>query len=160
MPVEVQVASGAAAPPVTAIRRTIRKWGEGALRGATPLTGSGRPAADGEVCIRVVDAAESHQLNHAYRGKDAPTNVLSFPAGIDLPDALVWGDVVVCVDVVEREAADQGKAFADHFAHMVVHGVLHLLGYDHETADEAAAMERLEIQILDGFGISDPYGEG
>jgi probable rRNA maturation factor len=108
----------------------------------------------------VVDEAESRQLNHDYRHKDSPTNVLSFPAGIDLPEALVWGDVVVCADVVAREAAAQGKRYEDHFAHMVVHGVLHLMGYDHQTADEAAVMERLEQQILDGFGISDPYGEG
>jgi probable rRNA maturation factor len=159
MPVEVQVASRARLPAVAAIER----WGERALQCAplqAPQRQSTRPASDGDVCIRVVDAAESRQLNHDYRHKDAPTNVLSFPAGIDLPDALVWGDIVVCADVVEREAADQGKRFEDHFAHMVVHGVLHLLGYDHQAADEAAVMERLEIQILDGFGISDPYGEG
>jgi probable rRNA maturation factor len=155
MPVEVQVASRARIPAVA----VIEQWGERALECAPPRFSS-RPASDGDVCVRVVDEAESRQLNHDYRQKDAPTNVLSFPAGIDLPDAVVWGDIVVCADVVEREAAVQGKRFEDHFAHMVVHGVLHLLGYDHEAADQAAAMERLEIQILDSFGISDPYGEG
>jgi len=138
----------------------IRQWGEQALRAAPLVVPGSRPAAQGEVCVRVVDEAESRQLNHDYRHKDAPTNVLSFPAGIDLPDALVWGDVVVCADVVAREATAQGKRFEDHFAHMVVHGVLHLLGYDHQSAAEAAAMERLEQNILDRFGIADPYEEG
>jgi probable rRNA maturation factor len=150
------MATRAPAPAAVA----IRQWGERTLRCARPLTSSGRPADQGEVCVRVVDDAESRQLNHDYRHKDSATNVLSFPAGIDLPDALVWGDVVVCADVVAREAASQGKRYEDHFAHMVVHGVLHLMGYDHQSADEAAEMERLEQQILDGFGISDPYGEG
>jgi probable rRNA maturation factor len=112
------------------------------------------------VCVRVVDEDESRRLNRDYRHRDAPTNVLSFPAAIDLPDALVWGDVVVCAPVVQREADAQGKPYEGHFAHMVVHGVLHLLGYDHQAAAAAAAMEKLEIRILDGFGISDPYGEG
>jgi probable rRNA maturation factor len=156
VPSDVQLAAQAPTPAATAIER----WVEQALRCAPPLPVTGRPASDGDVCVRVVDEAEARQLNHDYRRKDSATNVLSFPAGIDLPDALVWGDVVVCPTVVAREAAAQGKAYEDHFAHMVVHGVLHLLGYDHQTADEAAAMERLEIRILDGLGVSDPYGEG
>jgi probable rRNA maturation factor len=85
---------------------------------------------------------------------------LSFPADVDLPDVRIWGDVVICADVVGDEAAIQGKPYDDHFAHMVVHGVLHLLGYDHQTAAEAAVMEQLEVRILDGLAISDPYGEG
>ncbi len=133
----------------------IERWAEGALEGA-PGTGH----AAGELCVRVVDAEESQALNRQYRQKNAPTNVLSFPAGIDLPEARVWGDVVICAPVVEHEAGDQGKPYPDHFAHMVVHGVLHLLGYDHQSAGEAAEMERLEIEILDRFGVSDPYGEG
>lgn len=112
------------------------------------------------MCVRVVDEEESRQLNRQYRHKDVPANVLSFPAGIDLPDVLIWGDVVVCAPVVAGEAAAQGKQYEDHFAHMVVHGVLHLLGYDHQSAAEAAEMEQLEIRILDSFGLSDPYGEG
>ncbi|MFU8814519.1 MAG: rRNA maturation RNase YbeY [Pseudomonadales bacterium] len=156
MPVDVQVATQAPVPPAGRIRR----WGEAALQCAPPLQAVGQPAAAGEVCVRLVDEAESRQLNRDYRHKDAPTNVLSFPAGIDLPDALVWGDIVVCAQVVAREAAAQGKVYDEHFAHMVIHGVLHLLGYDHQSADDAAAMERLEIRILDGFGMSDPYGEG
>ena len=153
MPVDVQLASHSAVPD-TAL---IRKWAEGAL--CAPVQSS-RPAREGEVCVRVVDEDESRRLNRDYRHRDAPTNVLSFPAAIDLPDALVWGDVVVCAPVVQREADAQGKPYEGHFAHVVVHGVLHLLGYDHQAAAAAAAMEKLEIRILDGFGISDPYGEG
>jgi probable rRNA maturation factor len=154
MPVDVQLATGGVAPRAADIQR----WAEGAL-GLESGPGA-RPARDGEVCVRVVDDDESRRLNRDYRHKDAPTNVLSFPAGIDLPDAVVWGDVVVCAPVVRREAVAQGKQYEDHFAHMVVHGVLHLLGYDHQSAAEAAAMEQLEIRILDGLGVSDPYGEG
>ena len=154
MPVDVQLATRSAVPDSTLIQR----WAEGALA-AVPSQGT-RPAGEGEVCVRVVDEDEARRLNRDYRHRDAPTNVLSFPAGIDLPDALVWGDVVVCAPVVRREADAQHKQYEDHFAHMVVHGVLHLFGYDHQADAEAAAMEKLEIRILDGFGMSDPYGEG
>lgn len=155
MPVEVQLATDTDTPDIAA----IDSWATGALA-AVPSAPERRPAADGEVCVRVVDADESRMLNATYRGADQPTNVLSFPAGIDLPEALLWGDVVVCAPVVRREAAEQGKRYEDHFAHMVVHGVLHLFGYDHQTAAEADVMERLEQEILDRFGIGDPYGEG
>jgi len=154
MPVDVQLATHNPAPDSA----LIQQWAEAALA-AAPAQGS-RPAVEGEVCIRVVDEAEARRLNRDYRRKDAPTNVLSFPARIDLPEALVWGDVVVCAPVVAKEAEAQSKQYQDHFAHMVVHGVLHLLGYDHQTSAEAAAMEKLEIRILDRFGVSDPYGEG
>jgi probable rRNA maturation factor len=137
----------------------VTAWASATLATA-PTRPTALPAADGEVCVRVVAEVESRRLNRDYRGKDAPTNVLSFPAGVDLPDALVWGDVVVCAPVVAQEADAQGKAYEAHFAHMVVHGVLHLMGYDHRTAEEAAVMERLEIRILGRFGMSDPYGEG
>jgi probable rRNA maturation factor len=156
VPVDVQLAAALPTPAAADIER----WACGALGEAPVCAASGRPARDGDVCVRVVDAAESQRLNRQYRGRDAPTNVLSFPADIDLPDALIWGDVIVCADVVTREAKDQGKGRDDHFAHMVVHGVLHLLGYDHQSAAQAAVMERLEIQVLRGFGIEDPYGEG
>jgi probable rRNA maturation factor len=154
MPVDVQLATDIATPDAV----TIQRWVQAALNGV-PAAGS-RPVRAGEVCVRVVDEGESQRLNRDYRHQDAPTNVLSFPAAIDLPDVLVWGDVVVCAPVVQGEAAAQGKQYEDHFAHMVVHGVLHLLGYDHKGAAEAAAMEQLEIRILDGLGLSDPYGEG
>jgi probable rRNA maturation factor len=117
---------------------------------------------DGEISVRIVDAAEIHALNRDYRGKDKPTNVLSFPVGdvaglpADMP--VPWGDVVICASVVREEAAAQGKAITDHWAHMLVHGTLHLLGYDHETETEAAEMEALETRILSEHGVADPYG--
>ncbi len=168
MPVDVQYATRSAAPDAESIQR----WAEAALEAASTSDlpcGSGLPAAKpaaaptavrGELCVRVVDEEESRRLNRDYRHKDAPTNVLSFPADIDLPDVLIWGDLVVCAPVVAGEAADQHKQYEDHFAHMVVHGVLHLLGYDHQAADEAAVMEQLEARILDRFAVNDPYGEG
>ncbi|HAT40575.1 MAG TPA: rRNA maturation RNase YbeY [Rheinheimera sp.] len=112
-----------------------------------------------EVTIRIVDEAESQQLNFDYREKDKPTNVLSFPfqqpPGIEeLP---LLGDLVVCAQVVEREATEQNKPLAAHWAHMVVHGCLHLLGFDHITEDEAQEMEAEEIQILADLGFPNPY---
>jgi len=111
-----------------------------------------------EMVIRVVDEQESRQLNSRYRGKDKPTNVLSFPfaapAGIDSNHL---GDLVICAAVVKREAGEQQKKEIDHWAHMVVHGVLHLRGLDHQTEEQAREMEELEKQILAGLGIQDPY---
>jgi len=117
---------------------------------------------DTEVSVRIVDADEIHTLNCEYRGKDKPTNVLSFPAGevaglpADMPVPL--GDIVICASVVRDEAAEQDKTLADHWAHMLVHGTLHLLGYDHEMDTEAAEMEALEMRILTEQGLADPYG--
>jgi probable rRNA maturation factor len=108
--------------------------------------------------IRIVDEPESRSLNARYRGRDQPTNVLSFP--FDAPPVVQsshLGDLVVCATVVAREAREQGKPPDHHWAHMVVHGVLHLRGYDHLDDTGAMAMETLEKQILDGFGIADPY---
>jgi probable rRNA maturation factor len=120
-----------------------------------------RDSGDCEVSVRIVDAAEIQALNRDYRGKDRPTNVLSFPAGdvAGLPDDEVspLGDIVVCASVVRDESVAQGKAVADHWAHMLVHGVLHLFGYDHQSDQEAEAMEALEIEILGAHGIGDPY---
>ena len=117
---------------------------------------------DFEVSVRVVDAEEIRALNKEYRDKDKPTNVLSFPAGqVDgLPAAepQSLGDVVVCAGVVRDEAAAQRKADADHWAHMLVHGTLHLLGFDHETDADALEMEALEVSILATRGLADPYG--
>ena len=119
------------------------------------------PAAAKEVAIRVVDEAEGRELNRSYRQKDYPTNVLSFPCeglpGLpaDAPHGL--GDIVICAPVVAREAAEQGKALQDHWAHLVVHGTLHLLGHDHEAPSDAERMEAQEIRILAGFGIENPY---
>jgi probable rRNA maturation factor len=109
------------------------------------------------VCVRVVDREESRALNSRYRGMDKPTNVLSFPAQVDVPGEHILGDVVVCAAVVCAEAADQGKAVRDHYAHMIVHGVLHLTGYDHVKARDAQLMESLEKKILERVGVADPY---
>ena len=111
-----------------------------------------------EMTVRIVDEAESHALNLNYRGKDRPTNVLSFP--FECPDEVelpLLGDLVICRQVVEREAQEQDKPLMAHWAHMVVHGSLHLLGYDHIEDDEAEEMESLEIQIMTGLGFADPY---
>ena len=130
---------------------SFRRWVDAALRGA-------RRRKATELSIRIVDADEGRELNRDYRGKDYATNVLSFEA--DLPPELklpLVGDMVICAPVVAREAAEQGKRPRDHWAHLTVHGTLHLLGYDHIVAAEAEAMEALETRILAGLGIADPY---
>ena len=153
--VELQVASAIAAPP----EDVIRGWAETVLA-AAPRCGAGDgPAGAGELCIRLVDEAESAALNAEYRHKNGPTNVLSFAADIDVPELRIWGDIVICAPLVHAEARAQGKPVDAHFAHLVVHGVLHLLGYDHQSDDEADQMESLEKHLLDQLGIPDPYGE-
>lgn len=117
---------------------------------------------EAELSIRIVDPQESQQLNHQYRDKDKPTNVLSFefqaPIGITGGVEInLLGDLVICASVVENEATQQNKTISDHWAHMVVHGCLHLLGYDHITNEEAEVMEQLEIDILQQLGINNPY---
>ncbi|MCG9697410.1 rRNA maturation RNase YbeY [Shewanella sp. Isolate11] len=115
---------------------------------------------EAELTIRLVDVAESQQLNHTYRGKDKPTNVLSFPfespPEVELP---LLGDLVICVPVVEAEASSQNKPLEAHWAHMVVHGCLHLLGYDHIDETEAEEMESLETQLIESLGFPNPYKE-
>ena len=111
-----------------------------------------------EVTVRVVDELESQQLNFEYRGKDSPTNVLSFP--FEAPAQIecdLLGDLVICYSVVEREAQEQKKALNDHWAHMIIHGTFHLLGYDHIEDDDAEIMESLEVQTLAKLAISNPY---
>ncbi|MBD1555843.1 rRNA maturation RNase YbeY [Vibrio sp. S9_S30] len=111
-----------------------------------------------EVTIRIVDVEESQQLNHEYRGKDKPTNVLSFP--FEVPPGMemdLLGDLVICRQVVELEAKEQDKSVTAHWAHMVVHGSLHLLGYDHIEDEEADEMEALETEIMQSMGFKDPY---
>ncbi|MBB1485544.1 rRNA maturation RNase YbeY [Oceanospirillum sediminis] len=111
-----------------------------------------------EVTVRIVTSEESQLLNHQYRGKDKPTNVLSFPfespPGIELP---LLGDLIVCADVVAAEAAEQGKLLSHHWAHMIIHGCLHLLGYDHIEEQDAEEMEALEVELLAELNIKDPY---
>ena len=143
------------------VQRSVRGW--------APRTGDivlwaggalGRRAARAELGVRVVGPAESRRLNARYRGQDKPTNVLSFPArvpaGITLqPKPL--GDLVICAQVVRTEAREQGKALRAHWAHLVVHGTLHLIGYDHERRPDARRMERREITVLRRLGFANPY---
>lgn len=130
---------------------SFRTWVAAALHGRI---------READLAIRLVDEAEGRALNRHYRGKDYATNVLSFPA--DLPEGVklpLLGDLVICAPVVAREAAEQAKPPRAHYAHLTVHGVLHLLGWDHEDEVEAEAMEQLEREILAGLGIDDPYRE-
>jgi probable rRNA maturation factor len=133
----------------------IRTWASAAL---------GRRAAGAELAVRVVKPAESKRLNARYRGRDNATNVLSFPVP-ELPASAAaprgaprpLGDLVICASVVRAEARQQHKTIKAHWAHLVIHGALHLLGYDHEQDDEARRMERREVAVLKRFGITNPY---
>lgn len=144
---DLQVASQAGHLPAEA---DFQAWCAIALR---------QRSADSELTIRLVDEEEGRELNRTWRGKDYATNVLSFPA--DVPDELLdiplLGDLVICVPVVEREAVEQGKAPEAHWAHLVIHGCLHLLGYDHIEDEEAEEMEGLERILLAELGHPDPY---
>jgi probable rRNA maturation factor len=134
--------------------RSLRAWANCAFERAD--TGVREPRV--HVVLRVVDARESRALNRAWRGKDKPTNVLSFPAGNVIADGVrELGDIVICTQVVAAEARAQGKPSAAHWAHMVVHGILHLLGYDHVQARQAVVMERTETRVLAEFDYPDPY---
>ncbi|MDX2423966.1 MAG: rRNA maturation RNase YbeY [Amphritea sp.] len=127
----------------------LTEWVSAALKGRLE---------DAELSIRIVDAEESQALNHQYRGKDSSTNVLSFP--FEMPEGIeldLLGDLVICAEVVAREAEQQNKPLLNHWCHMVVHGVLHLLGFDHINNDEAEEMEQLERDILASLDIPDPY---
>ena len=131
------------------LRPQIRAW----VRAALDVDG----ARGGQITVRLVDADEGQDLNRDYRGKDYATNVLSFPYE---SEPVVCGDLVVCAPVVAREAAKQGKDRVAHYAHLIVHGVLHLQGYDHETgAAEAQQMENKERAILAALGYGDPYAD-
>ncbi|HEY1772208.1 MAG TPA: rRNA maturation RNase YbeY [Gammaproteobacteria bacterium] len=144
--VYVEDVSGAAGNPAEA---DFQRWIAAAFAGRR---------AEAEVSIRIVGDAEGAELNSRYRGKTGPTNVLSFPAelpvGVPLPTV---GDLVICAPVVAREAQAQGKESSAHWAHLTVHGCLHLIGYDHEHESEAAEMEAVETAILAGLGYPDPY---
>jgi probable rRNA maturation factor len=144
--VEVQYADRR---PWSPSRRHIGRWVAAAL-GAR---------VRGELAVRVVGNAESRRLNRDYRGKDQPTNVLSFalPTRGRSPFTTILGDLVVCAPVVAREAREQGKSRNAHWAHMIVHGTLHLLGYDHVAREDARRMERREIAVLRRLGYPNPY---
>lgn len=148
--VAVAYATGRKGVPSSA---SFRKWVAAALAGRI---------READLSIRIVGEDEGRALNRHYRGKDYATNVLSFPA--ELPEGLpegvrlpLLGDLVICAPVVAREAADQGKPVAAHYAHLTVHGALHLLGWDHEDEADAEAMEALERSILADLGVADPY---
>jgi probable rRNA maturation factor len=125
------------------------------------LSGAGADGEEREIALLFTDDQSIAAINADWRGKNTPTNVLSFPASPDMPvpdgEPRPLGDIVLSHGVIAREAAEQGKTLHDHTAHLIVHGVLHLLGFDHETDVEAGEMERLETDILKGLGISDPY---
>ena len=155
-PIHLDVAVNYAAPRAgVPAAVSFRKWVAAALKGRI---------READLAIRIVDEREGQALNRHYRGKDYATNVLSFPA--ELPEGLpkgvklpLLGDLVLCAPVIAREAKEQGKPLLAHYAHLTVHGALHLLGWDHEDAREAEAMEQLEREILAGIGLPDPYIE-
>jgi probable rRNA maturation factor len=123
-------------------RHKVARW----IRAALELPG--------EIAVRIVDAEEGRQLNHEFRGKDYATNVLTFDYS---HEPVVGADLVICAEVVEREAREMGIALLDHYAHMLVHGTLHAQGYDHEEDEEAECMEARESEILQALGFADPY---
>ncbi|WP_439650185.1 rRNA maturation RNase YbeY [Isoalcanivorax beigongshangi] len=151
---DLQLGDQLPALPAFLTRDQVAQWADLAARAA----GGGA----GELVVRLVSRAESQELNRDYRGKDAPTNVLSFPFempdGIELDDdELILGDLAICAEVVAEEARTQCKPEQAHWAHMVIHGVLHLLGYDHIEEQDAALMEALETELLNALGHDDPY---
>lgn len=134
----------------TVPRQSVRRWVQAAL------------LAPAELTIRFVDAAEARVLNREYRQRDYATNVLTFAYNegeVGTPGNPVQADIVLCTDVLEQEAAEQGIAVRDHAAHLVVHGVLHAQGHDHEDDGDALAMEQLETEILARLGVANPYRE-
>ncbi|MGB1270900.1 MAG: rRNA maturation RNase YbeY [Endozoicomonas sp.] len=146
--IDIQVNSTSAQLPSP---EEIEKWASMAV---------GKHRQEAEISLLVVDTEEGTRLNRQWRNKEEPTNVLSFPS--DLPEALklpLLGDLVICAPVVEREAGEQKKSLTSHWAHMIVHGTLHLLGYDHIEDNQALEMENLETVIMQKLGFPDPYQE-
>ena len=147
--IDIEINSASATIPSA---EKIEQWISAALKSDELI--------DAEVSVYIVDEAEGQALNFQYRGKDKPTNILSFPA--DIPEEVgvpLLGDLVVCAPVVAREAEEQGKSLDAHWAHMLVHGTLHLLGYDHLEDDTADAMESLETHLITKMNFPAPYAE-
>ena len=129
--------------------QSMKRWVSAAIVSKT---------GDTELSIRIVDERESQELNQTYRGSSGPTNVLSFPFDAEIPEPLpLIGDIVICAPIVAREAEQQNKELKAHWAHMIVHGVLHLQGYDHQNDTEAVIMETLETEIMQKLGFPPPY---
>lgn len=146
--VDLQIAYEGQVPELT----LFQKWAEAALQEDV--------TEDCELSIRLVEIEESAELNKTYRAKSGPTNVLSFPFDSPIPmEPKLLGDLVICVPVVEKEAVEQAKQLEHHWAHLVVHGCLHLLGYDHIENDQAEEMEAFEVEILQTLAIDNPYLE-
>jgi probable rRNA maturation factor len=147
MTIEVDVQNATAFEPLPDDAQ-FSLWVETALQGKSEV----------ELTLRLVDREESRKLNSRYRGKDQPTNVLSFPAGLptglDLP---LLGDIVICAPLVGAESEAQNKPLPAHWAHLVIHGVLHLLGHDHQDQREAVEMEAIEVELLASLGFGNPY---
>ncbi len=146
--VDVQVATSATGLPS---RASLATWACAALMGVRRRSVS--------VTVRIVGKSESKSLNSRFRGKQKPTNVLSFP--FEAPPGTrsdLLGDIAICAEVVRREAREQSKSARAHWAHMVVHGIMHLRGYDHERSEEAAVMEAKEVRVLKALGFPNPYG--
>ena len=147
--IDVELCCATAGCPEPAL---LISWAKQALAGQTDVACS--------ISVRVVDDSEMTTLNLGYRSIDGTTNVLSFPCGInDENGRLMLGDILVCQPQIQREALDQGLPERDHWAHILIHGVLHLLGHDHMEPEEASVMEALEAQILGELGIENPYGQ-
>ncbi len=127
------------------------------VRAALTAAGVASDDAAISVCLRVVDEAEGRELNRVYRQKDYATNVLSFAGEVEVPGCRHIGDVVICAPIVEGESRQQGKSLAAHYAHLSIHGALHLLGFDHQVDEEAEHMESLEVAALSQLGLADPY---
>lgn len=140
-------------PEPSLTRQRIRGW---ILRAVDAAMAENPDIIEVELALRLVDADEAHELNNQFRGRDYATNVLTFEYGID-PDGIARGDIILCVPVLRREAQEQHKTLQQHAAHLVIHGVLHALGYDHENEDDAVHMEAIETALLAGLGFPDPY---
>lgn len=148
MPVELDVQYAATCQNTIPDQEQLQAWVNKALQIRSPV----------QMSIRIVDEDESQSLNHEYRGKDKPTNVLSFPMEMPIDaEERILGDLVICASIVEKEAAEQHKTAEAHWAHMVIHGVLHLQGFDHMTDEQAEEMEALEIKHLEELGFRNPY---